>query len=250
MPLKALIFDVDGTLANTEQGGHLRAFNEAFKLLNMNWHWDNDTYVDLLQVSGGKERIAYYMNNYKPPMERSFNKVDIAKIHQLKTDIFVGYVAQGCVSIRTGVQRLVNEAIECGLRLAIATTTSLQNVEAILVGGGMSSKFEVIGAGGVVKNKKPVSDIYQYVLDELKLSASECIVFEDSAVGFASASAIGLKTVVTLSEYTKAFEFDGAMVVIDHLGGIDTPFEIMSGRPSSHSFVNVEYLKELHEQNR
>ena len=230
MPLKALIFDVDGTLANTEQGGHLRAFNEAFKLLNMNWHWDNDTYVDLLQVSGGKERIAYYMNNYKPPMERSFNKVDIAKIHQLKTDIFVGYVAQGCVSIRTGVQRLVNEAI--------------------LVGGGMSSKFEVIGAGDVVKNKKPVSDIYQYVLDELKLSASECIVFEDSAVGFASASAIGLKTVVTLSEYTKAFEFDGAMVFIDHLGEIDTPFEIMSGRPSSHSFVNVEYLKELHEQNR
>ena len=230
MPLKALVFDVDGTLANTEQGGHLRAFNEAFKLLNMNWHWDNDTYVDLLQVSGGKERIAYYMNNYKPPMERSFNKVDIAKIHQLKTDIFVGYVAQGCVSIRTGVQRLVNEAI--------------------LVGGGMSSKFEVIGAGDVVKNKKPVSDIYQYVLDELKLSASECIVFEDSAVGFASASAIGLKTVVTLSEYTKAFEFDGAMVFIDHLGEIDTPFEIMSGRPSSHSFVNVEYLKELHEQNR
>lgn len=230
MPLKALVFDVDGTLANTEQGGHLRAFNEAFKLLNMNWHWDNDTYVDLLQVSGGKERIAYYMNNYKPPMERSFNKVDIAKIHQLKTDIFVGYVAQGCVSIRTGVQRLVNEAI--------------------LVGGGMSSKFEVIGAGDVVKNKKPASDIYQYVLDELKLSASECIVFEDSAVGFASASAIGLKTVVTLSEYTKAFEFDGAMVVIDHLGEIDTPFEIMSGRPSSHSFVNVEYLKELHEQNR
>ena len=68
MPLKALVFDVDGTLANTEQGGHLRAFNEAFKLLNMNWHWDNDTYVDLLQVSGGKERIAYYMNNYKTPM--------------------------------------------------------------------------------------------------------------------------------------------------------------------------------------
>ena len=250
MPLKALIFDVDGTLANTEQDGHLRAFNEAFKLLNMNWHWDNVIYSDLLQVSGGKERIAHYMNQYEPLVETPLSKVDIARIHQLKTDIFVGYVSQGCISIRTGVQRLVDEAIECGLRLAIATTTSLQNVESILVGGGMSSKFEVIGAGDVVKNKKPAGDIYQYVLDELKLSASECIVFEDSAVGFASASAIGLKTVVTLSEYTKAFEFDGAMVVIDHLGEIDTPFEIMSGRPSSHSFVNVEYLKELHEQNR
>jgi beta-phosphoglucomutase-like phosphatase (HAD superfamily) len=108
----------------------------------------------------------------------------------------------------------------------------------------------VIGAGDVVKNKKPSGDIYQYVLDELKLSADECIVFEDSAVGFASASAVGLKTVVTLSEYTKATVFDGALVVVDHLGEKDTPFEMVSGKPSSHSYVNVEYLKELHEQNR
>ena len=246
MHLKALIFDVDGTLANTEQGGHLRAFNEAFKLLNMDWHWDDATYTNLLQVTGGKERIAHYMT----PLRGLLSKADIVKIHQLKTDIFVGYVAQGCVSIRTGIERLVDEALECGLRLAIATTTSLQNVEAILAGGSMSSKFEVIGAGDVVKNKKPAGDIYQYVLDELKLSADECIVFEDSAVGFASASAVGLKTVVTLSEYTKASVFDGALVVVDHLGEKDTPFEMVSGKPSSHSYVNVEYLKELHEQNR
>ena len=114
MSLKALIFDVDGTLANTEQGGHLRAFNEAFKLLNMNWHWDDATYENLLQVTGGKERIAYYMNHCNPAMKELLSKADIAKIHQLKTDIFVGYVAQGRVSIRTGVQRLIDEAIECG----------------------------------------------------------------------------------------------------------------------------------------
>jgi len=250
MSLKALIFDVDGTLANTEQGGHLRAFNEAFKLLSMDWHWDDVTYKSLLQVTGGKERIIHYMNHHCPPMKRVLSKADIAKIHQLKTDVFVGYVAQGCVSIRTGVERLVDEAIECGLKLAIATTTSLQNVEAILSGSGMSSKFEVIGAGDVVRNKKPSGDIYQYVLDELKLSADECIVFEDSPVGFTSASAVGLKTVVTLSEYTKPFAFDGALIVVDHLGEENTPFELMSGKPSDHSYVNVEYLKELHEQNR
>jgi HAD superfamily hydrolase (TIGR01509 family) len=250
MSLKALIFDVDGTLANTEQGGHLRAFNEAFRLLNMDWHWDNATYTNLLQVTGGKERIAYYMDHSNSPMKALLSKVEIAKIHQLKTDIFVGYVEQGCVSIRTGVVRLVDEAIECGLRLAIATTTSLQNVEAILIGGGMSSKFNVIGAGDVVKNKKPAGDIYQYVLGELELSADECIVLEDSAVGFVSASAAGLKTVVTLSEYTKPFAFDDALVVVDHLGEKDSPFKVISGRPSSHSYVNVEYLKELHEQNR
>jgi len=250
MSLKALIFDVDGTLANTEQGGHLRAFNEAFKLLNMDWHWDDATYENLLQVTGGKERITHYMNHYSSPMNKLLNKADIAKIHQLKTDIFIAYVAQGCVTIRTGVVRLVEEAIECGLRLAIATTTSLKNVEAILASSGMSSKFEVIGAGDVVKNKKPAGDIYQYVLDELKLSAGECIVFEDSAVGFASASAVGLKTVVTLSEYTKPFAFAGALVVVDHLGGEDTPFKLMSGKSSNHSYVNIEYLEELHEQNR
>ena len=250
MSLKALIFDVDGTLANTEQGGHLRAFNEAFKSLNMDWHWDDSTYEKLLQVTGGKERIAHYVNHCNPSMKVPLSNADIAKIHQLKTDIFIGYVAQGCVSIRTGIVRLVDEAIECGLRLAIATTTSLQNVEAILSSGGMSSQFEVVGAGDVVKNKKPAGDIYQYVLDELKLSADECIVFEDSSVGFASARAVGLKTVVTLSEYTKPVAFDGALVVVDHLGEKDAPFELMSGKPSSHSYVNVEYLKELYEQNR
>ena len=247
--MRAPIYDVDGTLATTESSGHLRAFNEAFKLLGFDWHWDDVTYADLLQITGGKERIAHYAKHYNPAVKGSLSKSDIATIHQLKTDIFVGYVAEGCVSIRTGVERLVDEAIECGLRLAIATTTSLQNVEAILAGRGMLSKFAVIGAGDVVKNKKPAGDIYQYVLDELELSASECIVFEDSGLGFASASAVGLKTVVTLSEYTKATVFDGALVVVDHLGETDNPFEIISGGKSSHSYVCVEYLKELYEQN-
>lgn len=249
MSLKALIFDVDGTLATTEGDGHLRAFNEAFELLNLGWYWDNATYSDLLHITGGKERIAHYINHHSS-VKGGISKIDIAKIHQLKTDIFVGYVAEGCITIRVGVERLVNEATECGLRLAIATTTSLQNVKAILSGSSISSKFEVIGAGDVVKNKKPAGDIYQFVLDELRLSASECIVFEDSGVGFASASSVGLKTVVTLSEYTKNTVFDGALVVVDHLGEKDEPFEIICGNPSVHSYVNVEYLKELHEQNR
>ena len=124
MSLKALIFDVDGTLATTESDGHLRAFNEAFKLLDLDWHWDGATYSELLHITGGKERIAHFIKNHQPSVKNFGGEIDIAKIHQLKTDIFVGYVAQGCVSIRTGVSRLVNEAAECGLRLAIATTTS------------------------------------------------------------------------------------------------------------------------------
>ena len=95
----------------------------------------------------------------------------------------------------------------------------------------------------MVENKKPAGDIYQFVLDGLGLSADECIVFEDSAVGFSSSSSVGLKTVVTLSEYTKGTVFEGALVVVDHLGEEGDPFEIISGDPSPHSFVNVEYLK-------
>jgi len=249
MSLKALIFDVDGTLANTEQGGHLRAFNEAFKILDIDCQWDNETYASLLHVTGGKERIAHYLKHYSSDLKMSFSANDIAKIHQLKTDIFVEYVAKGGVSLRTGIKRLADEAVECGLRLGIATTTSKQNVDAILSGSNMSSNFEVIGAGDVVKNKKPAGDIYQYVLDELRLTADECIAFEDSPMGYTSATNAGLSTVVTLSEYTNDFEFDGALVVLDHLGEMDKPFTMISGNPTNHSCVTVEYLKELHEQN-
>jgi len=206
MSLKALIFDVDGTLANTEHDGHLRAFNETFKLFGLNWQWDSEIYSDLLSVSGGKERLSHYISHYNPKLESILSVNDIADIHKKKTEIFVDRVANGQVSLRVGVQRLIEEAIESGLRLGIATTTSLKNVEALItntLGESAFYRFEVIGAGDIVKRKKPAADIYRYVLDKIGLSSDECIAFEDSKIGFDSANLAGLRAVVTLSEYTK-----------------------------------------------
>ena len=253
MKLKALIFDVDGTLANTEHDGHLRAFNETFKFFELDWYWDSKLYSELLSVSGGKERVAHYIRYYNPNLEGNLSNKDIADIHNKKTEIFVNHVDNGEVSLRIGVDRLINEAIESGLRLGIATTTTLKNVEALIVstiGESTLNKFEVIGAGDIVKRKKPAPDIYRYVLDKMGLSSDECIAFEDSEIGFASATSAGLRTVVTLSEYTKTKNFEGALVVLDHLGDENQPFEIIKGSPTCYSFVSVGYLKELYEQDR
>ena len=251
MKLKALIFDVDGTLANTEHDGHLRAFNETFKLFELDWHWDIELYSELLTVSGGKERLAHYISHYNPKLENGLGVNDITAIHNKKTEIFVNHVANGEISLRVGVERLIEEAIESGLRLGIATTTTLKNVETLMtstLGDSALDKFEVIAAGDVVKRKKPAADIYRYVLDKMSLSSDECIAFEDSEIGFNSATSAGLRTVVTLSEYNKTKIFEGALVVLDHLGDENQPFEIIKGSATNHTFVSVGYLKELYEQ--
>ena len=253
MSLKALIFDIDGTLANTEHDGHLRAFNETFKLFELDWHWDRKLYSELLSVSGGKERLAHYIRNYNPNLESVLSVNDIVDIHNKKTEIFVNHIANGEVSLRIGVDRLIKEAIVSDLRLGIATTTSLKNVEALItstLGETALDKFEVIGAGDVVKSKKPAPDIFQYVLDKMRLSCHECIAFEDSEIGFTSATSAGLRTVITLSEYNKKQIFEGALVVLDHRGDENQLFQIIKGKPTNHLFVSVGYLKELYEQDR
>ena len=253
MKPSALIFDVDGTLANTEEDGHLRTFNEAFECFGLDWHWNQELYAELLSVSGGKERMVHYVEKYRPEIKNDLEFDDFAKIHQKKTEIFISHIANGVVPLRVGVERLIEEALSAGLRLAIATTTSLQNVEALLtssLGKSTLDRFEVIGAGDVVNRKKPSGDIYRYVLDKMGLSSEECVAFEDSELGLMSSSAAGLRTIVTLSEYTKTQNFDDAMVVLDQLGDENNQFEILQGRPTRHSFVNVEYIKELYEQNR
>lgn len=252
MPLQALIFDLDGTIASTERDGHLKAFNEAFKLSNLGWYWSSQTYEKLLAVNGGKERIAHYIDVYKPELGAFFNKEKIDKLHNLKTKIFIGYVNKNLVSIRTGVERIIQESYEKGLRLAIATTTNIDNVEAILSkfkDKDILKKLAVIGAGKMAKNKKPSPDIYEYVLKKLDLLANDCIAFEDSAIGLEASNAIGIKTVITVSEYTNKNKFNNAMAVLNHLGEKDMPFEIIKGRKTNHSYVCVDYLQELYEQN-
>ena len=250
MALKAIIFDVDGTLANTEHDGHLQAFNEAFDFFGLDWYWDSELYGDLLSVTGGKERIAHFIKEYHPKLTKTLTGNDIAEIHRKKTDIFVSRIADGLISLRTGVERLINDALGNNLRLAIATTTSYENVKAILdsgLGDNALNDFEIIAAGDIVKNKKPSPEIYNYVLEKMNLNANECVAIEDSEIGFNSSTAAGLKTLVTLSEYTKSKNFEGALVVLDHLGEESQPFQIINGSLTSHTMVSVDYIKELYE---
>jgi HAD superfamily hydrolase (TIGR01509 family) len=249
MALQALIFDVDGTLANTERDGHLVAFNLAFETLGLDWHWSNELYHRLLDVTGGQLRIKHYIKNYKPEFKCEDIDVFAKQTHVLKTKIYVRLVDGGKIPLRTGVAHLLKKAREAGLRLAIATTTTSANVDALIantLGREALDWFEVIGAGDVVPNLKPAGDIYHWVLAKMNLKADECIVFEDSHNGIVSATDAHLKTLVTVNEYTQSHSFDDAIVVLNNLGEPNKPFTIVAGDATDATYVSVDYLQELH----
>ncbi len=253
MALEALIFDVDGTLANTERDGHLVAFNKAFKELELDWFWTNELYHKLLDVTGGQLRIKHYLKTYRPDFECDDVDALAKKVHALKTKIFVRLTSTGKIPLRTGVARLFSEARAAGLRLAIATTTTPANVDALIthtLGTDALNWFEVIGAGDVVPNLKPAGDIYHYVLKQMNLNADQAIAFEDSHNGIISSSDAKLKTLITVNEYTKTHRFDGAMAVLDHLGEPkNKPFTVLEGAQTEHTYVGIDYLQELYAKN-
>ncbi|QLQ24130.1 MAG: HAD family hydrolase [Dechloromonas sp.] len=220
--LHALIFDVDGTLAETERDGHRPAFNAAFAEAGLDWNWDEALYGDLLDITGGKERISHFAARHAPDIAGDPDfAVLVRQLHRAKTAHYLRLVDQGCLPLRPGIARLIDEARQAGIRLAIATTTSPANVEALLrasLGPDAASWFEVIGAGDVVPAKKPAPDIYRWVLDRLELPAAACLAIEDSENGLKAALTAGVPCLVTTSEYTEGQDFTGAKEVVNDLG--------------------------------
>ena len=249
--LKALIFDVDGTLADTERNGHLPAFNKAFSEAGLPWHWSVELYGKLLAVTGGKERIRHYIENYQANFLAPGDLGEfIADLHRAKNAFYAEMVAAGEIPLRPGVRRLLLEAQAEGIRLAIATTTSMENVEALLehsLEPDAVSWFEVIAAGDTVAAKKPAPDIYHYTLEAMDLSAEECLAIEDSANGLRSALAAGIKTVVTVSDYTRNERFVGAALVVDHLGEPDQPLKVLAGDDHGETLIDIAVLRRVYD---
>jgi HAD superfamily hydrolase (TIGR01509 family) len=225
--LKALIFDVDGTLADTEDA-HRCAFNQAFELHRLNWHWSEVEYGRLLHTAGGKERLAIYIESLALPRRWRTPLVErIPAIHETKTQLFNELIETGRVGLRDGVVRLLDEAERAGARLAIASTTTRRNIDVLLtanLGRGALERFSVIGAGDQVACKKPASAIYHFVLGQLREAATDCVAIEDSAIGVRAAKGAGLFTVATPSRWSETEDFSSADLVVSSLASLDPPF--------------------------
>ena len=228
MTIAALIFDVDGTLADTE-GLHRVAFNEAFALSGFDWRWDEPTYSKLLNVAGGKERILHFWRTESRDemvANTASAMTTVARIHTLKTAIYESKVRGGQLALRPGILRLINEAIAARIDLAIATTTTPANIDALLstpLGSDWRKLFRIIGDAASAPQKKPNPMVYRQVVAALGCSPGDCVAFEDSENGLSAARAINLPTVITPTAYTRTHDFTGALIVLPHLGDPDLP---------------------------
>ena len=224
MKLEALIFDVDGTLADTELA-HLAAFNQAFAQEGIGWQWDVPLYTQLLEVSGGKERMLHYWRQVRPDVTDLGNGVQatVARLHELKTAAYEQAVRDGAVQLRPGVLALIEAAHAEGLRLAIATTTSPVNIVALLrraIGPDWQRFFTVVEDASTAPRKKPDPMVYQQTLARLALPAAACLAFEDSANGLMAARTAKLATIVTPNDFTAHHDFAGALRVLPDLAGV------------------------------
>ena len=214
--LEALIFDVDGTVAETE-GLHRRAFNLAFERHGVGLRWDEREYRRLLRVHGGKERIARSLAEHEEPRPLA----EIAAIHATKTRLYDEMLHAEGVEWRPGVRRLMSEAKRAQLRLALATTTSEANLDPLfapVLGEDWRGQFEAIVAGDAVSRKKPAPDVYFEVLRRLCIAPRQAIAFEDSRAGVEAARAAGIPVVAAASRWLAGDDLSAADLVLQHYG--------------------------------
>jgi HAD superfamily hydrolase (TIGR01509 family) len=227
--MQALIFDCDGVLVDTERDGHRVAFNRAFSKAGFDIDWDVELYGELLRVAGGKERMRHYFDSQGWPDGADKDRdAFLAEMHKTKTAIFSDLIASGALPLRSGVLRLVDEAIAANVRMGVCTTSNPKSIDAVLdlMGPQRKSKFEFVLAGDIVSRKKPDPEIYDLAKSRLKLPTSECIVVEDSRNGLLAAVGAGLPCFITTSTYTGGEDFSEAVGVAPELG--DPPNKTVS----------------------
>ncbi len=238
--LKCILWDVDGTLADTERDGHRVAFNMAFEEAGIARQWDVATYGELLAVTGGKERMRFDIDR-GGMADMSYDT--IASLHARKTIHYQNLIAEGRIPLRPGVLRLLQAAYDAGITLGISTTTTPAALDALIehsLGKQWFDRFAVLAAGDIVPAKKPAPDIYQYALEQLGESPEHTLALEDSANGWKSAHAAGLKCVVTVNGYTRQHDFSGADLVVSELGEPDADAVEVLQNPHGLELHHVE----------
>lgn len=218
--MKALIFDCDGVLVDTERDGHRTAFNRAFADVGLDVSWDVGLYGELLKVAGGKERIRAYFESAGWPAEATDKDAFVADLHKRKTSIFMEIISSGELPLRSGINRLVDEAAAAGIRLGVCTTSNPKSVDGVLdlMGPERKARFEFVLAGDVVSRKKPDPEIYDLAKERLGLPGESCMVIEDSRNGLLAAHGAGMPCMITTSTYTVDENFDYAVKVVPELG--------------------------------
>ena len=252
--LKAVIFDCDGVLAETEKDGHRVAFNKVFEEEGLGVQWDIGEYGELVEVAGGKERMKHYFQKNADKLKgKVVDDALIAKMHKRKTDVFTQLVEEGRMPAREGIARIIDEAHEKGMKLCVCSTSNEQSVIFLikaLFGEERYRKFDSILAGDVVKAKKPAPDIYNMAKQQYGLSGGECVVIEDSRNGLLAAKAAGMHCVVTVSYYSYSEDFSEADLVVSSLGDPGKePIKVMFAAPAlkdkALEYVTLEDMRSL-----
>jgi HAD superfamily hydrolase (TIGR01509 family) len=252
--VKALIFDCDGVLADTERYGHLPAFNQTFREFGWPVQWSEEEYGIRLKIGGGKERMTSMLDpefvaKTGLPTDREAQEKLIADMHKRKTAIYKQLILEGRLPGRPGVRRLVRDAVKAGWTLAVASTSAEEAVRAVLehtVGAELWTHLLVL-AGDIVPRKKPAADIYLLTLEMLRTSADEALVIEDSRNGLLAAVGAGLPCLVTLSSYTWEEDMSEALLVVSDLGELDAPMRVVANRSKAApgAYVTVDDLDVL-----
>jgi HAD superfamily hydrolase (TIGR01509 family) len=238
--MPALIFDCDGVLADTERDGHRPAFNETFAEVGLPVNWSEEEYGEKLKIGGGKERMASLLTDefvraHGLPADAEGQKELLADWHRRKTGRYKAMVLAGQLPARPGIRRIVEEALEAGWALAVASTSAEESVRAVLehaVGTDNASHFAVF-AGDIVPAKKPDPAIYTLALERLSLEPGDALVIEDSRNGLLAADRAGLRCVVTVSSYTTDEDMSEAVLVVTSLGDPDEPAMVLANRSAA-----------------
>lgn len=226
--LEAVVFDVDGTLVDSERDGHRVAFNLAFEEFGLPYRWDVEEYGRLLRTTGGQRRIDGYLASQGVP-ERERAELAPA-LHKRKTALMSELVDAGTVDVRPGVERLLAELAGEGVRLGVATTGSRGWVERLLDRLLAGVAFEAVVCGDEVAERKPDPEAFTAALERLKLPADRVAAVEDSAEGLESAVGAGLATAIVVNGYTRDHDLDRAGLVLDGFGAPDAPAAVLADR--------------------